>query len=265
MKDEWLRAAMTDDKLVVELLLRLKQSDSHPSRTTKPPLTLPPLDWGLRLPRTKPMSKEREPTRRSPTTPLSWSAGGGGSGCGASPSDGFEESSSRPSDRFPAVGSKGSGINEIATTTTTTTTSKRPRRKKTFAELKEEESSLLKERSYLKKELATLHVTLKEQRSINENLKKMKIDFQVETGKKSGAMLTESETQYRTNANSTEASTLEGPPSDIPKHEMFYDASESALCPTDGNDTTQEHAFVLPDLNMMPEEDLGPENLNAAS
>ncbi|GAB4836802.1 hypothetical protein Ancab_001715 [Ancistrocladus abbreviatus] len=253
MKDEWLRAAITDDKVVVELLLRLKQSDFHPSRLMKPPL-----DWGLRQRRTKQASKkECEPTRRSPTTPLSWSLGGG-----ASPSDGYEESTSRPSDRFPAVRSKGIGRNEIAATSNTTT-SKRPRRKKTFAELKLEESSLLKEQSCLKKELATLRLTLKEQRSINEHLKRVKIDFHVEMGTKSSATLDENETQNMSNACSTEASTLEGASSNILKHTMVNDASESGA---DGDGTTLEQdLFVLPDLNMMPEEDSGPVTLVAAS
>lgn len=99
VKDEWIRAAMTDDRVVVELLVRLKQEAAQ----VKPQAVIP-LRWGLRLPRSKPATaasmryevvcrrKEGDSSARcSPTTPLSWSGGGG-----ASPSataDGFEETS----------------------------------------------------------------------------------------------------------------------------------------------------------------------------
>ncbi|GMH10866.1 hypothetical protein Nepgr_012707 [Nepenthes gracilis] len=250
MKDEWLREAMTDDGVVVEVLLLLKQSGSHPPRPPKRPSAFPPLDWGLRQPRSKVASskKEREPTRLSPTTPLSWSLVAGGSGCGASPSDGYEESS-RPSYRFLAFRSKGTG-----TTNTIQTSNKRPKRKKTFVELKEEESSLLKERSYLRMELATLREALKEQISTNENLKRMKISFHEELETKSGLTLNKTDEENATNP--TEASTLECTPSSVPKHVSCDDASGSELCPSDIDASTLEHpAFALPDLNMMPEED----------
>lgn len=44
-----------------------------------------------------------------------------------------------------------------------------------YDELKEEETSLLKERTNLRKEIATLQTTFKEQRAKNENLKRMKV------------------------------------------------------------------------------------------
>lgn len=47
----------------------------------------------------------------------------------------------------------------------------------TFNELKEEESSLLKERTYLEKEIATLQATFKQQRAKNENFKRIKVNF----------------------------------------------------------------------------------------
>lgn len=49
----------------------------------------------------------------------------------------------------------------------------------TFAELKEEESSLLKERTYLEKEIATLQATFKQQRAKNENFKRIKVNSAV--------------------------------------------------------------------------------------
>ncbi|GMG98963.1 hypothetical protein Nepgr_000803 [Nepenthes gracilis] len=245
MKDEWFLAAMTDDSVVAELLLGLKQSDSDPSRPKRPPSPFQPLDWGLRQPRSKAMPSKRglHPTRRSPTTPLSWSAGGG-----ASHSDGYEESSG-PYARFPTVRSKNVGTNNIVVAALR----KRMKRKKTFAELKEEESSLLKERSFLKRELATLRVTLKEQRSVNETLKRMKIDFCVESETtKSGEML-----------NETDVSTLEAAPSNVPKHIACNDDQDSEA---DRSSTIEQHAiFALPDLNMIPEEELGPETLVGTS
>ncbi|GAB2275394.1 hypothetical protein Dimus_010155 [Dionaea muscipula] len=252
MKDEWIRAAMTDESLVAELLLRLKDSDSHPSSRISRAMAAAasissfPLEWGMRQPRSKapaststaevPTSKkEAEPATRSPTTPLSWSGGGGRSGGGASPSDEYEESS-LPSDPFPDVRSKGTG-----------TAKKRTRRKKTFAELKEEESSLLKERAYLKKEIATLHVTLKEQRSLNHSLKRMKIDFHVESrAKKWGPTMNESVAQ-----NSAETSSYEQP-----KHITWNDHPLPESCPADENAGDKDQVvFALPDLNMLPRDD----------
>ncbi|ONI16380.1 hypothetical protein PRUPE_3G095200 [Prunus persica] len=52
---------------------------------------------------------------------------------------------------------------------------KRPRKKKTLAELKEEESFLLKERRNLKNQLATLHLTVEKQKATNESLRKIKM------------------------------------------------------------------------------------------
>lgn len=97
--DRWIRAAMSDDMLVVELLVHLKQSQaSSPFKSSYPSTakSMLPLRWSLRLPRSRAIRcdavsqvKKSDSARCSPTTPLSWSAG-------ASPSataDGFEESS----------------------------------------------------------------------------------------------------------------------------------------------------------------------------
>lgn len=89
VNDEWMRAAMADDTVVVELLLRLKDRVSAKSMAL-------PFTWGLKQPRSRSRltaSVSRcdgaVSTRCSPTTPLSWSGG-------ASPSataDGYEDSS----------------------------------------------------------------------------------------------------------------------------------------------------------------------------
>lgn len=107
-KDEWTRAAMSDDVVVVQLLLRLKESRAASSSSSflyqfTAKSVIP--RWGLRLPRSKASAssssrcdavwrsnnKKDDSTRCSPTTPLSWSGGSGGSPSGTA--DGFEESS----------------------------------------------------------------------------------------------------------------------------------------------------------------------------
>lgn len=241
MKDEWLRAAIIDDALVAGLLLRLRDfssgshSDSpHPSVTLRPIKALPPT-WGLRQPRSKSQSPEKKEAPRSPTTPLSW--GGGSEGC--------EESSSQPppSDRFRSKIS--------ATTETRVTTGKRPRRKKTFVELKEEEGSLLKERTYLKKKLEKLRLTLKEHRSMNEKLKRMKLDLHVESIVKSDASRQEPDRQNMShNCASSEATS-----SNMSRPVKCEDNSEPNSCRGQKVAKSQVAVVVLPDLNMIPDED----------
>uniref|UniRef100_A0A2P2JD94 Uncharacterized protein n=1 Tax=Rhizophora mucronata TaxID=61149 RepID=A0A2P2JD94_RHIMU len=122
-KDKWVRAAMRDDSMVVQLLVRLKQAQATPP-------ALIPLRWGIRLPRSRTTTaasarcavdsrkKDGESsTRCSPTTPLSWSSSGGA----ASPSlivDDFEEISRRDNYSPSSFRSK------------VTATTKRSRRKK---------------------------------------------------------------------------------------------------------------------------------------
>lgn len=72
---EWVDVALSDDSLVVDLLLRL-------NRPPSPPL---PLDWSVRQPRSKPILPRHtsdSAARASPTTPLTWSSSGGGGGGG---------------------------------------------------------------------------------------------------------------------------------------------------------------------------------------
>ncbi|PSS01096.1 Drebrin-like protein [Actinidia chinensis var. chinensis] len=229
--DEWVTAALTDDAVVVDLLLRLKQSsDSSSSQHLKPPPA-----WGHRRPRSKPPAatsrKERESMRFSPTTPLSWSSGGGASDC--------SDESCRPSDR--SSGSRSKGISSEITATATI--NKRLTRKKTFAELKEEESLLLKERLHLKKELATLSVALEEQKAKSENLKRLKLDLHLQSACKIDA--------------SSSACTLARivplplPPTTTAHQDLpppFSRKVETEI-------KTEESCFILPDLNMTPFED----------
>ncbi|CAK9310365.1 unnamed protein product [Citrullus colocynthis] len=152
---EWVDVALSDDSLVVDLLLRLNRSPS-------PPL---PLDWSVRQPRSKPILPRQasdSAARASPTTPLTWSSGGGGA---TSVSGGFVDASD-------AARSKIAGKNEVVATM------KRPRKKKTLGELKEEEVLLLKERRSLKDALATMRLSVEKQRAMNGSLKKMKLELE---------------------------------------------------------------------------------------
>uniref|UniRef100_A0A1J3HAL8 Uncharacterized protein n=1 Tax=Noccaea caerulescens TaxID=107243 RepID=A0A1J3HAL8_NOCCA len=172
---DWIREAMSDDSLVAEALICLLHTEPLPPE--KSGVSDLKLKWSVRQRRSKaaPSRKKGDHTRASPTTPLSWSgatslSGGGGGGSGAAAVDGVEESSGAVK-LSEAVRSKIS-----QTRVTTTTPFKRSRKKKTLAELKEEESLLLKERKGLKNELASMRDLLKQQRARNEALKKMQAE-----------------------------------------------------------------------------------------
>ncbi|CAM8964367.1 unnamed protein product [Rhodiola kirilowii] len=105
--DEWRTAAETEDALVAELLLRIKHSGEMWMKKDIDSVDpssgcLTTVRWGRRKARTRPgvtrfvMNKEESKergTRRSPTTVLSWSGGGGTSVSGSGNADGFEASS----------------------------------------------------------------------------------------------------------------------------------------------------------------------------
>ncbi|XP_042968255.1 uncharacterized protein LOC122301165 isoform X2 [Carya illinoinensis] len=170
-EDEWVENAMTNDSLVAHLLLRLKLPRRPPRVPDRPPLNI---DWMVRQRRSKSVPTQEEDCnnktateRASPTTPLSWS--GATCASGGAP-DGFEESSR------PAKTTNGSRSKVAAGGETTNT--KRPRKKKSIAELREEESSLMKERINLKNQLAAMRLTFEKQRAANKSLKKIKGDLQ---------------------------------------------------------------------------------------
>ncbi|RVW53826.1 hypothetical protein CK203_088579 [Vitis vinifera] len=177
--------------------------------------------------------------------------------------------------------------NEVtALSETTNTNTKRSRRKKTFAELKEEEILLLKERTYLKKELATLRVTFKEQRATNESLKRMKcnkdfvffvrlpvinedrkkawIDFHLNLVKGTGAAATDEakEAIPREEPHKMEGPSEDHAPSIVPVQALSNDLLQSESCQVKMNDAPRDNVFMLPDLNMMAmEDDIGSETL----
>lgn len=92
-EEEWVRVAMRDDLMVVEVLLQLHQAEPPPqppphSENTAPPLQL---EWTVRQRRSKPLPRKKsDSARASPTTPLSWS---GATSVSGGVADGIEESS----------------------------------------------------------------------------------------------------------------------------------------------------------------------------
>ncbi|XP_010429517.1 PREDICTED: uncharacterized protein LOC104713987 isoform X2 [Camelina sativa] len=184
MVDEWVETALTDDVMLVELLLRLKhagtvKSDNHA-------VNLPELRWGIRQRRSRPsrlgvnvggvggyLKKETDSgsARASPMTPLCWS-GGSGSGGSTSPStataDGFEDTS-----RLASCSTSGSkAVNEF----TSSCFRRSKKKKKTFFELKDAEHLHLKERLDLEK-IANVQATYFERNAKNQSLKRIKKVF----------------------------------------------------------------------------------------
>lgn len=258
--EEWTKDAMNDDSVAALMLLRLKQTRTRsplppPPAPTKPALHL---DWTVRQRRSKSAprhgdgKRKAEPARASPTTPLSWSGATSASG-GAL--DGFEESSQpdKPTD----------GSRSKAAVKGGTTTHKRSRKKKSLAELRDEESLLLKERRYLKNELAALHLTLEKQRASNENLKRIKIDLlSQQTIKVTTAMASQEAIPDR----KQEMEGVCAPTSTFPTGLACKSLatiphkcqSKSSMIPEVRD---RENSFVLPDLNLPLGEDSGAEIL----
>ncbi|PSR96013.1 DNA topoisomerase 4 subunit A like [Actinidia chinensis var. chinensis] len=253
MSDEdWVKAAMTDDSVVGELLVRLHHApppkrDSHLAR---------PLEWTVRQRRSKPVMifTNKKPTpRASPTTPLSLSSG-------ATSVDGSEESSLPPP----------SAARSKVTATSGAATNKRARKKKTLAELKEDETLLLKERRHLKRELATLRVTLEKQRATNENLKRLKLDLDSPTVAERVIVVASVEA-IPAQTQQKLASSDPMPP--ILPPEVRIDDHNAKQQPSTPKDSSQlhpevispENKFVLPDLNQPIEDDSNSEVLPKVS
>lgn len=253
-EEEWLNAAIMDDTVVADLLLRLNQVNPNPSPSpSKSKKTGLPLEWTVRQRRSRPVSvnAKKPAPRASPTTPLSWSGatsvscgGGGGAVDG-----GYEESSGPPPSKTPSsTRSKVSGTSDA-------TTSKRSRKKKTLAELKEEEILLIKERKQLKKELALVRTNLEKQRDTNQNLKRMKLDLDSQQANERGA--------YDGSSGQYQQEVLPSNPA-IPNF-LEKVANKVAVLPSSLEEQQDvaalESKFVLPDLNLPFGEDSSTEIL----
>ncbi|KAK4274473.1 hypothetical protein QN277_017684 [Acacia crassicarpa] len=232
VNDEWVGAAMTNDMVVVELLIHLRQSQAAPKSHPLTAAAVTP-SWGLKQPRSRLTTrwKDADSTRCSPTTPLSWSGA-------ASPSvtaDDYEESS-RPSLLCQQAPRSKAAATATSECTGNSASTKRCRKHKTYAELKEEESVLLKERTCLEKEMATLSATLEERRARNESLKRIKYDLGV-TSKNSSSSRCGENRLWKVETGGAEDGS-------DPRSDSKAGRSESC----------GESGFLIPDLNMMPSE-----------
>uniref|UniRef100_A0A2P2JAJ4 Uncharacterized protein n=1 Tax=Rhizophora mucronata TaxID=61149 RepID=A0A2P2JAJ4_RHIMU len=100
-EDEWVKLAMTDDSVIVRLLLKLSEAPPVAQQPQQPVVdsgaaTLR-VQWSVRQRRSRCVPRKKgDTTRASPTTPLSWSGATATSfsgGATAAAADGFEESS----------------------------------------------------------------------------------------------------------------------------------------------------------------------------
>ncbi|KAK4785087.1 hypothetical protein SAY86_001776 [Trapa natans] len=253
--EDWVRAAMAENSMVAELLVRLKEahgfmpiqivsaSASTAAATTEP---LPPR-WGIRRPRSRPSFRfettsfvKGGDSRNSPTTPLSWSAGtASSSGTG----DCYEEAD------LPACGSSRSKV--FAANDSTSLLSRKLKKTKTFGEeLKEEEDLVLKERIHLRKELASSNATFKDQSWRNQNLKRKKDDFFMYP-LPSGAQAPDehlNKATWSTNGRIASVYSLSAGSS------MILPQISDAFREPDPVEK-QDNSFMLPDLNLVPCED----------
>ncbi|KAI3990687.1 hypothetical protein MKX01_022987 [Papaver californicum] len=278
-KDEWIQSAMTDDTMVAELLVRIS-SDSYASslqlipdttnnfKNTSDSEIIPLIKWGLRKPRSrlllmrynnsiqhhrKIIKQENDLTRASPTTPFSWSPGSsisGGSGSGnsgvGSVVDCYEESSR------PSIWSSNHN-SRSKVTATTGPNANRSRKKQKVADLKEEESFLLKEKIHLKKELVTLKNSYEGRKAENDSLKRIKLDLKTQSTRETSSSCDAStranySDQYR-NAREIidETSTF--------RTRGKYNGLEYCEVKTKLSSAARGSFFVLPDLNMPLEDD----------
>ncbi|XP_017232674.1 uncharacterized protein LOC108206771 isoform X2 [Daucus carota subsp. sativus] len=138
-----------------------------------------------------------------------------------------------------------------------TSTSKKSRKKKTFTELREEESYLMNERVHLEKELASVNVTLNEQRYRGDNLKRIKLDFHVPSTSEMPAIRDEPMRTMFFQYQQSKASSDNQNSLILPRQEIdnFPDFSSSCKLPEENK--SRERCFILPDLNMAPAEDPG--------
>ncbi|CAI9773676.1 unnamed protein product [Fraxinus pennsylvanica] len=249
--EEWVEAAMSDDNMVVELLLRLNQSYPRPSAPFKQ-MALP-LEWSVRQRRSKPVAVDsalKPAFRSSPTTPLSCNGAtsiSGGCVGSAGTVDGNPEESSRSSDpklSKPAR-SEVNGNGEKST--------KRSRKKKTLAELQVEEYLLDKEKGVLKRNIAVLLTNLEKQKATNDSLKRIKLELAT----KRRSMIEPDNAipcQFQQKSEARHHIPPIFPPFVLGNDDLLH------CCPPNGPSKEKagspcEAKFVLPDLNLTLEEE----------
>ncbi|KAL8216823.1 hypothetical protein R6Q57_023660 [Mikania cordata] len=229
MTDYWLQSALTNDVFVAELLLRVKHSSDSisdldslrappPTATTTSITAILPPRWGHRRYRSKSTASTTaggKEHRGSPTTHLSWSGG--------SISDGFDESS-RPSDLLS--GGRSVKVNEGPSTSSYNKFEKR----KSFVEHKDEESSLYIEKTRKNME-TSMQIALIQPTATSENLKRTKIELDHNQKNKTWVMA-------------------------MGEHErkMKFPSVVTQSCRVEAETEGLQRGFVLPDLNMIPDE-----------
>ncbi|KFK32588.1 hypothetical protein AALP_AA6G262900 [Arabis alpina] len=254
-EEEWVTAALTDDQMVVELLLRLKHGGTVKSEDNQS-ANLPPLRWGIRQRRSRPsrlgigigfMKKETDSDRASPMTPLCWSGGSGSGGSSAATADCFEDTS-RQSTCSTSTGSGSKalhGANEI-----TSSCSKRSnKKKKTFLELKDAEKLQLKERFDLEQKIANVQATYEERSAKNKGLKRIKLEYSDRV--KTIPISSKSNLLDETRKRRCFASYISQ------KHNisLVKDVSESYRARNETTRYEEKGFFFAPDLNMTPTEE----------
>uniref|UniRef100_A0A2P2JAI8 Uncharacterized protein n=1 Tax=Rhizophora mucronata TaxID=61149 RepID=A0A2P2JAI8_RHIMU len=259
-EDEWVKLAMTDDSVIVRLLLKLSEAPPVAQQPQQPVVdsgaaTLR-VQWSVRQRRSRCVPRKKgDTTRASPTTPLSWSGATATSfsgGATAAAADGFEESSlaAKPVDTARSK----------VTVASETSTVKRSRKKKTLAELREEESLLLKESGNLQNELQALRFNVDKVRARNECLKRLKLDLLQRQTPSLGTVSVKSEEVDLVQSQQIKAAS-DHTCSVIP---ISAACNECEPYPPHAVGSV-ESAFLLPDLNLPVEDDSSPEVLYGTS
>ncbi|TKY64605.1 hypothetical protein E2542_SST14503 [Spatholobus suberectus] len=229
--DQWVAKAMADDTLVADQLLRFRRH--RPSLLRH---------WAGRQSRTPrlPVSTA-QPARSSPTTPLTWTA--------ATSLDGYEGPTRTTAPPPHSSGSKAVDQSE-------TPAAKRSKKKRTIAELHREEKLKLNERKNLKDELAAMNITFEQKKAWNESLKRIKqLDLMsrgtLETGQ---VVLGPPPQSVEAHCDPSNLASAQNVQDKILDNESLVCAA-SASAPSNQQEIgSQEPSFVLPDLNLPPEE-----------
>ncbi|PON51638.1 hypothetical protein PanWU01x14_214600 [Parasponia andersonii] len=130
-------------------------------------------------------------------------------------------------------------------------TSKRPRKKKTVAELKEEETLLLKERKKLRSEIATMRLNIEKQRATNESLNRLKRELDSPQKMKTSIIDQAVQVDAVNKINSTSSTGIDC--NDV--HAGQHSHESNPPHKVKELESEKEPGFSLPDLNLPAEGD----------
>ncbi|XP_020239129.1 uncharacterized protein LOC109818135 [Cajanus cajan] len=257
-RDNWVTKAMADDTIVAEELLRFRYQ--RPSVLRR---------WGGHQRRTQRiLVGVGRPSRASPTTPLTWTS--------ATSVDGYE-GSTRATAPPPlnASQSKAADQSEIVVAKKT--------KKRHLTELQRDEKMKQIERNNLKDELAAMNLSFERERDSSKSIKKLKIRLMArETSNSEQAVLDppqpveahcdpsnlasaqtvqdripENESLICAASTSTSADAAEGASASASADAgagSSADAGASASAPSSQEEIKGQKPFLLPDLNLLPDE-----------